>query len=166
MVLVFSVIAFPLGAQTDSVRTHALLGCYQLRIDGSPDVAPSPRAFRLNVERPDDWLPTLQRIATAMRHETPGRPPFDSSTAFGPWLRALPDPWVSSTSSLFGTAWRLSNADTLEITWSDGHSPINLLLRIAHDTLRGTAHYGSDQVGHGRTLAARAWRTSCRSFIG
>src|SRR5262249_2041316 len=139
-----------------------LLGCYQLATDpGNKTPFQYPPFFQLEGTRPVGDLPMMRRMDDASRVRTPSNPPFDTAAAFGSWRHALPDPWFHTSGSLWSTAWRVTDRDTLELRWSDGYSPMNLKLHLDGDTLRGTIHVGSDQVGHDRTDLARAWRIRC-----
>jgi len=161
--LVVGVALMPLSLRAQApAPVTAMLGCYRLAIGLGADLAiPAPGVFRLDAARPSDWLPLLRRIDAALASQAPNHPAFDTATAFGPWRHALPDPWIRSSRHLWGTAWRVAGADTLEVKWSDGYTAINLMLQTTGDTLRGAVHTGSDQVGFGRTDSARAWRTTC-----
>jgi hypothetical protein len=151
----------PLRAQV-STPVVVVAGCYQLTIAaGSEPAIPSPGVFRLDVGRPVDWLPMLRRINASSTIQAPGQPAFDTATAFGSWRHALPDRWMRSSKSLWGTAWRVTVGDTLEVKWSDGFTAVDLKLRMSGDTLRGGIHTGSDQTGRDRTGLAKAWRVIC-----
>lgn len=161
LVIGFAVAPCPLCAQAP-VPVTAMLGCYRLTVPVRANATvPVPAVFRLDAARPVDWLPVLRRIDAAFASQSPNHPAFDTARAFGPWRHALPDPWMRSSRTLWGTAWRVVNVDTLEVKWSDGYTAINLKLRINGDTLSGAILTGSDQAGVERAEAARAWRTSC-----
>jgi hypothetical protein len=125
-----------------------MTGCRATSVYESPSIPSDSRCYQLAFTEwspgvdPDDlaWFMPPKTVALT---SLPAPHPRE-----GDWFRVLPDrdPDMPSEKMVFA-AWRIGEAGTTQIVWSNGFTGVRFVLRPVSEGLEGTAQTFSDAPG-------------------